>query len=51
MTCINCGGEADSGVHRLHFERQRGESKRLELELCEACLEEMLAEQWVSRVE
>lgn len=51
MTCVNCGGESDSAVQHLRFERKRGESKRLDLELCEACLDEMLAEQWVSRVE
>lgn len=51
MTCVNCGGTSDSGVFHLQFERKRGEPKRLEMELCEPCLDEILAEQWVSRVE
>lgn len=51
MTCVNCGGESDSAVYTLRFERKRGDSKGLELELCEPCLDEMLAEQWIARVE
>lgn len=49
MPCVNCGGSDEADQYVLAFERESGETKVLELELCSNCLPELLADPWVSR--
>lgn len=48
--CSNCGGATARGPQELRFSLEGRESKVLELHLCEACLDELLAEDGIERI-